>query len=55
MALVEQDGVPSFDPAKPEDLAFLDGLSGEVLDKIAVEFYRLSGLTSKAVEDAKGN
>lgn len=55
LAMVEDDGSPSFDASKPEDLAFLDSLSGAALDDIAVAFYKLSGLTGKAVDDAKGN
>jgi hypothetical protein len=55
MALCEEDGTPSFDASKPEDLDFLDGLSGAGLEKIAVEFYQLSGLSAKAVDDAAKN
>jgi len=55
MALVEEDGSNSFDANSPEDLAYLDSLSGEVLDQIAGEFFKLSGLAAKSVDEARGN
>lgn len=54
MALYE-DGKLTFDPTNPEDMHFLQELDGAVLDKIAFEFYKLSGLTQNSLEEASKN
>lgn len=55
MAVVEESGTLTYDVANPADLEQLQALDGAVLDKIALEFYKLSGLAGDSVERAEKN
>lgn len=55
LGLCEEDGALTYNIDREQDIAEIGEVDGAVLQAIVIKLYEVSGLTSKAIEDATKN
>lgn len=55
LGLCEEDGALTYNVDNDKDIAEIGEVDGAVLQAIVIKIYQVSGLTSKAIEDATKN